>query len=500
MIEYLVLLAIISSIITMACRYFQKYFPISIRVVYITIGVSSILTAFFPLALASLGMPFVLLIYFVLFLMLAFVLSWIQCRFVFERPAAEEPFHEVLAANVARGVVLKANLKKEKNTAVPETPGQEETPRPEILEEASSGVEQFSPESVAAEVIPEPAVPAPPAVEEQQTVDVFAGLAEEELTEPALPVVDPPEDDDVSWEKIPAVLEPEREQPLEALPPADAVFEEAATEPAVPTVWTERTGLSAVIGEAVGIDPGETLIGLPCDPTTASSGENGEALSGSLEMMYEIAGTWEDHAEAPEASEPGSGKSPTKETGVTGDPPVVTGERNNEGAVLSFVGDGGVAGEETVPEPAVTAVEEEQVGSEMVSTVDDYIARGFAARERGNYVDAVDCFLKALLSNPGEQLKALLALEISAVYQQLGQYQQAIMLLDAMLAPGSGIRDRTLRQQLYARQVNLEITAELLRTARQPNIPYAAIPSLIKVKASVETAARLKSKRKGKVN
>jgi|GEM_PF-4015013 len=484
MIEYLVLLVIISSIIAAACRYFQKYLPISIQVIYITIGVSFVLTAFFPLALASFGMPFVLLIYLVLFLMLAFVLSWIQYRFVFERPTAGEPFNEILSTDVARGAALKASYKKMKNPAVPETP----VPGPAIPEAAFPVVEQLSPESVAVEVLPEPAVPATPAVEEQQAAEVIMDLAEEELAELALPLINLPS----AGEEIPAVVEPEQEQPVEALPSAEAVFEEVA----------------AVITEAVGIDPGETLIGLPQDPTTVFSWENDEAFPGRLEMMCEIAGTGEDHAEAPEASEPGTGECPAKETGVTGVPPVVTGEQNDDGAVLSVVSDGGGAGEETiaepgeatVSEPAVTAVEAEQVGSEVVSTVDNYIARGFAARETGNYVDAVDCFLKALLSNPGEQLKALLTLEISAVYQQLGQYQQAIMLLDAMLEPGSGIRDRTLRQQLYARQVNLEITAELLKTARQPNIPYAAIPSLIKVKANVETAARLKSKRKGKVN
>ncbi len=500
MIEYLVVLAIITSIITMACRHFQKYLPINIRVVYITIGVSFILSAIFPLALALFKISFVLLIYLVLFLMLAFVLSWIQESFVFERPAAGEPFQEILSANVAHGAELKTNLKEKKNNAVPETPGQEEIAGPALPDETFPGVRQSGPESVAEEVLPEPADYAPPAAEERQDKENFPGGAEEGLAAPAPPLINPPEEEKSAGEEIPAVIEPEQEQPVEALPPVEAVFEGAAAETAVPAVCTERTGLPVVIGEAVGVGPGGTLIGLPRDPAAVSSGEDGEDYPVTLEMMDEIPGLWEDQAVAPGASAPVAGESPAEEMGVTEDQPLVTGEQKNDGAVLSVVSDGGGTGEETVPEPAVTADEEEQVRSEVVSTVDNYIARGFAARETGNYVDAVDCFLKALLSNPGEQLKALLALEISAVYQQLGQYRQAVMLLDAMLAPGSGIRDRTLRQQLYARKVNLEVTAELLKTARQPNTPYAAIPSLIKVKAGVETAERLKSKRKGKVN
>ncbi|HHW39623.1 MAG TPA: hypothetical protein GXX19_00450 [Syntrophomonadaceae bacterium] len=499
MIEYLVVLAIITSIITMACRHFQKYLPINIRVVYITIGVSFILSAIFPLALALFKISFVLLIYFVLFLMLAFVLSWIQDRFVFERPAAGEPFQEILSANVAHGAELKTNLKEKKSNAVPETPGQEEAAGPALPDEIFPGVRQSGPVSVAAEVLPEPAVYAPPAAEERQDTEIFPGLAEEGLAAPAPPLINPPEEEKFAGAEIPTVVEPEQEQPVEALPTGEAVFEGAAEETAVPAVCPEKTGLPAVIGEAVGVGPGG-MIGLPRDPAAASSGEDGEAYPGTLEMMDEITGLWEDHAGAAGASESVAGDSPAEKVGVTEDQPLVAGEQKNDGAVLSVVSDGGGAGEETVPEPAVIADEEEQVRSEVVSTVDNYIARGFAARETGNYVDAVDCFLKALLSNPGEQLKALLALEISAVYQQLGQYRQAVMLLDAMLAPGSGIRDRTLRQQLYARKVNLEVTAELLKTARQPNTPYAAIPSLIKVKAGVETAERLKSKRKGKVN
>lgn len=130
-------------------------------------------------------------------------------------------------------------------------------------------------------------------------------------------------------------------------------------------------------------------------------------------------------------------------------------------------------------------------------TVNDYISAGFEAKARGNPAGAAEYFFKALHLNQGQQISAALALEISAAYQELGQYLQAGMILKSVMEQEDSFFDSSLRQRLQGQLVYLETLAELLRIAKMPNAPYSRIPNLIKIKANIETAERLKEITKG---
>lgn len=130
-------------------------------------------------------------------------------------------------------------------------------------------------------------------------------------------------------------------------------------------------------------------------------------------------------------------------------------------------------------------------------SVNKYISAGFECKARGDMAGALDYFLRALHLNQGEQISAALALEICAAYQEMGQYLQAGMILKSVLEQKGFILDHSLRQKLQGQLFFLDVLAELLEAAKMLYSPYSKIPSLIKVKANLETAERLKQFNRG---
>lgn len=126
-----------------------------------------------------------------------------------------------------------------------------------------------------------------------------------------------------------------------------------------------------------------------------------------------------------------------------------------------------------------------------IGIINDCISAGFEAKSRGNLDDAVNYFFKAFRLNQGQKVTIVLAMEIASVYQELGQYLQAEMIINSVLEQDDLIHDFALKQKLKNQIIYLNTLVELLRTAKMSNAPYSKVPNLIKMKASIETSAKL---------
>jgi len=125
--------------------------------------------------------------------------------------------------------------------------------------------------------------------------------------------------------------------------------------------------------------------------------------------------------------------------------------------------------------------------------IKDYVSAGFEAKARGDLNGAVNYFFKAFRLAQNQQVSTVLAMEISAIYQELGQYLQAGMIINSVLGQEDLIHDFGLKQKLKSQLVYLDTLVELLRIAKMPNAPYSKIPNFIKMKASIDTSAKLKN-------
>ncbi len=124
------------------------------------------------------------------------------------------------------------------------------------------------------------------------------------------------------------------------------------------------------------------------------------------------------------------------------------------------------------------------------ASASDWITAGFTAKGQGDFAGALTCFFKALSNSPSAPTAALIALEISSIYQELGQYTQAALALKAItqdLSLEGVINERISYQIAY-----LERLEALLEAAKIKGAPYSKVPSLIKIKANLETAEKLK--------
>ncbi|BAF58938.1 hypothetical membrane protein [Pelotomaculum thermopropionicum SI] len=156
---------------------------------------------------------------------------------------------------------------------------------------------------------------------------------------------------------------------------------------------------------------------------------------------------------------------------------------------------------EAAPEADMPPVgaEDERVAATYAAleeTIKDCITSGFAAKAEGRLEAALGCFLKALRLTKSQQVLLLLAMEICAVYRELGQYRQARMFINAILKHENLINSFDLKQKLRSQLVYLDTLVEILEVARIPDAPYSKIPNFIKIKASNDAFIKLEKFKK----
>ena len=159
--------------------------------------------------------------------------------------------------------------------------------------------------------------------------------------------------------------------------------------------------------------------------------------------------------------------------------------------------------EEIIPSAPVrengsaTLFEKEPAGgvpAAPLATLSQWVAAAFERKAKGDLAGAVQSFLKALQMAREPQTAAALALEISVIYQELGQYRQAAIILKTMMRQEEIAANQQLVKTLQAQLVYLEILYKLLRSVNISNVIYSKLPEFIKIKASIETANMLKEK------
>lgn len=118
---------------------------------------------------------------------------------------------------------------------------------------------------------------------------------------------------------------------------------------------------------------------------------------------------------------------------------------------------------------------------------EDFIAEGFRAKDRGDLNAALHYFFKAFQSYQKQQVSIVLAMEISAIYQEQGQYLQAGMILHSVLAQANSIQDLNLKQILKRRLIYLDTLVEVLKVTKMSGLPHSQIPDYIKREASIKS-------------
>lgn len=146
--------------------------------------------------------------------------------------------------------------------------------------------------------------------------------------------------------------------------------------------------------------------------------------------------------------------------------------------------------DDEIPVGDESSAQDEAVTGEFLFK--NYISAGFKAKAKGNLAGAIDYFFKALQLNPGGHTCVELALEISAIYQELGQYHQAGMLLNSVRDLENINTNSVLRHKLQGQLIYLDTLAKFLEKAKIPYAPYKKIPNFIKIKATFESNKRLK--------
>jgi tetratricopeptide (TPR) repeat protein len=125
-------------------------------------------------------------------------------------------------------------------------------------------------------------------------------------------------------------------------------------------------------------------------------------------------------------------------------------------------------------------------------TVNDNISAGFAAKANGDMASALVNFMNAFTLNREPHAALAIAVEISNVYLELGQYPQAKLFIKSLLEQ-EHFNVTSMRQQLEERLLYLETFTKLLQTARIPkNAPYSKVPNLVKLKANIDTGEKRK--------
>ena len=115
------------------------------------------------------------------------------------------------------------------------------------------------------------------------------------------------------------------------------------------------------------------------------------------------------------------------------------------------------------------------------------IDKGFAAKFEGQHEQAIQLFKAALRMQPDVDLVQLLALDISGMYIETGNYQQAWICMENLLQDYEGYINSDLRKEIFTQMKYLEILQNLLQKADLPPLPLAEVPDLIKFTAEEKT-------------
>lgn len=492
MLEYLAILLAISLLLLALFSRVKNRLPLRPQVIYGTVGIAFVLGAVFPMAISSLSFGGALTIYFGLVIFFAAALSYADSR---------------VSLNVSPAPVKLAEMETESSPAEPDEDSPAALPEDVPALEACAAIDFSTKSETPGPLLSQVAeMPAPardrPAVNDQSEDLAFTATIDSR-TEEDLPhnVVLPP-DADAPAEEVALVAEetmPEK-QPFEDVL-AEAVAKVYETKE---TTSEEEITSFAAAGEPPAYaeeSPAYAEEELSAEEDVIPD-ERTDAVEG-LPVADEVSFSQDPNLMQEQPSE----EQPVFEAAVGGKdlPPLLEGIPEEEAAAgmeeAVITSDSLQTTYYVQYAPGLENEERQEPSAAFLKAVhgsiNEYISAGFTARAGGNLTGAAECFFKALRLNPEKRTAVSLALEISAVYQELGQYLQGRMIIKSVLKQEDIFYDSSLKTGLESQLTYLESLSELLELAKMPNAPYSKIPNLIKIKASLETSVRLKELTKG---
>ncbi len=458
MLGYLAVLLVISLTLVAILSYFKKHIPLHPWIIYSAVGISFVLGSVFPLAISTLTPGKVVSIYFSLIILIATVLSYAESR---------------VCVNASPTPLKIADLEEENSTGEPVKDSFSS-----ILAEETAALEACAAMDHSSDT---DKLPEDPEAGVDLKMDVSAQNKDDSLVDISTDYQHQTTTDDLAKEDTP----PEEELPLkfnlsveETLIIEDISAVEAMSlvkeEPSVKTDLSESTDVlteEEMLFDTIQ-DPDGTRLECPAYEDFSSY----DKPPGEDKLP--------DQSKITELEEPLVWEEPKYED-LIAEKDLLPQNRDKDEEVI-----------EDYPRELATTTKGIEIfpdGDKFPSnTVNDYVSSGFRAKSAGDLAGAINYFITALQANQEQQITAAIALEISSIYQELGQYFQAELILKSVVKQINIINNFSLRQKIQGQLIYLDTLCELLRIAKITNSPYSKIPNTIKIKASLETAEKLK--------
>ena len=461
MLEYLTMLLVISLILIAILSFVKKRIPLRPWIIYSAVGISFALGSVFPIAISTLTTGKVLTIYFVLIVLIATVLSYAESRVYVNVSSAPLKIADLEVENLTEELVKDSfsSILAEETAALEACAAMDHPSNTDALIEEPGAIlspkMEFSVHDKGA-----------------SAVDVSTDYQHQSAT------------GDIEKEDTPL----EEELPLKFSIFMEETFqiEDVSTieeEPSVKVDLPESTDDLDDKNERI---PKEETLFDAIQDSDGTGVEYPAQEDFSLDDKLPAEEKLPDRGEITEVEEPLVWEEPKHEDLITEKDLLLQNRDTVEEAP-----------EVPPPGPATTAKvietfpDEDKFSPSRDVEKDDYISSGFRAKSAGDLAGAVKYFITALQTNQEQQITAALALEISAIYQELGQYFQAGIIMKSVMEQENVINDFTLRQTLQSQLIYLDTLTKLLRITEMTNAPYSKIPNIIKIKANLETAKRL---------
>lgn len=457
MLGYLTVLLVISLTLIAILSFFKKHIPLHPWIIYSAVGISFVLGSVFPIAISTLTPGKVLIIYFGLIVLIATVLSYAESR---------------VYVNASPTPLKIADLEEENLTAEP-------------VKDSFSSI--LAEETAALEACA--------AMDHSSDTDKLAEDPEANLH---------PKIEISAHDKDESIVDMSTDQHQTTT--GDLAKEDTPPEEELPLKFNLPVEETLTIEDKSIIEDVTIVEEEPSVKTDLSEPTDGLTEEEMLfDAIQDPDGTWlecpahEDYSLDDKPS--GEDKLPDQATITELEEPLVWEEPKYEELIAEkdLLLQNSDKDEEAIGDPpqgqATTAKGIELFPDEdkfSPNTVNDYVLSGFKAKSAGDLVGAVKYFITALQTNQEQQITAAIALEISAIYQELGQYFQAELILRSVVKQINIINNFSLRQKIQGQLIYLDTLCELLRIAKISNSPYSKIPNTVKIKASIETAEKIK--------
>ncbi|HOB11692.1 MAG TPA: hypothetical protein PLM20_01090 [Syntrophomonadaceae bacterium] len=117
----------------------------------------------------------------------------------------------------------------------------------------------------------------------------------------------------------------------------------------------------------------------------------------------------------------------------------------------------------------------------------DWIERGFEAKAQGDLDGAAESFTRALQVSTDDELKYLLGMELVSILQNIGNYEQAEIILDDLIQTISAQPAMTMELRQQKQYINL--LADELNRLGLAGTPIFEVPRLVRMKVNEKMLA-----------